>query len=84
MDISQLQHTHFAFIQKKTLEHIARTALQNEENKQGGGDRRENLTPGRTVQGLWRNSLHAIYQSHLCGPGNKQQILETLLEEAVP
>lgn len=96
MDISQLQHTpHFPFfttvgnfIQKKILKHIARPALQNAENKQegrepqGGGDRpEENLSPGRTVQRLGRNSLHAVYQSHLCGPGNKHWILETLLEE---
>lgn len=60
------------FIWKKILEHIARLALQNAEKKQegweqqGGVDRlEENLTPGRTVQGLGRNSLHAICQSSL-------------------
>lgn len=92
-DISHLRHKpHFPFfitvgifIWKKILQHIGQLALQDVENKQEGweqqgGDGRaeENLT---SVPGLGGNSLRAIFQSHLCSPGNKSWILEMLLEE---
>lgn len=80
MDIFHLQHKpHFpffttvgSFIWKKILQHFARLALQDMENKQEGweqqggeGRAEENLTPGSAVPGLGGSSLHAIFQSSL-------------------